>query len=72
MNELEQKYKQKSATLNGFKELFYEDKEAFKKFIHKQSLSQQARIFAFFQCNDSEFYKEVNEYTGGISFGGNK
>jgi len=67
MNELEKRYAEKLNTLNGFKSLFYEDKEAFKKFIHKQSLTQQAKLFAFFQANDSEFYKEVNEYTGGIS-----
>lgn len=70
MNELEQNYKAKSETLNGFKELFYEDKAKFKKYIHSQSINQQAHLFAFLQCNDSEFYKEVNEYTGGISFGG--
>jgi len=69
MNELEQKYKEKSEALNGLKELFYEDKAAFKKYLHSQPINQQARLFAFFQCNDSEFYKEINEYTGGISFG---
>lgn len=66
MNELEQNYKEKSTTLNGFKELFYKDKEEFKNFLHKQSLSQQIRLMAFFQVNDSEFYKEVENYTGGI------
>lgn len=67
MNELEKRYTEKLNTLNGLKSLFYEDKEAFKKFIHKQSLIQQAKLFAFFQVNDSKFYNEVNEYTGGIS-----
>ena len=67
MNELEKRYTEKLNTLNGLKSLFYEDKEAFKKFIHKQSLIQQAKLFAFFQVNDSKFYNEVNEYTGRIS-----
>lgn len=70
MNELEQSYKEKSGTLNFFKKLFYNDKEEFKKLLHKQPTGQQARLLAFFQVNDSKFYKEVEEYTGGISFKG--
>ena len=66
MNELERNYKEKLDTLNGLKALFYKDKESFKKYLHSQNLSQQARILAFFQTNDSKFYEEVNKYTGGI------
>lgn len=66
MNELEQNYREKSATLNGLKKMFYENKEYFKKFLHEQPIGQQARLMAFFQCNDSAFYKEVYDYTGGI------
>lgn len=65
MNELERKYKEKSNTLNGFKDLFQDDKEMFKQLLHSQTLGQQARILAFFQANDSEFYNQVIKYTGG-------
>lgn len=66
MNELEENYKKKLAALNGLKAVFYQDKETFKEYLHSQSLTQQAKIMTFFQVNDSKFYKEVNDYTGGI------
>ncbi len=70
MNELEKRYKEKSDILNNFKKLFNEDKENFKQMLHNQSLGQQARILAFFLANDEEFYKQVNEYTGGAKYAG--
>ena len=46
--------------------MFYKNKEYFKKLLHEQPIGQQARLMAFLQCNDSSFYKEVSDYTGGI------
>ena len=70
MNELEKRYNQKLEILNGMKEMFYKDKRSFKKYLQEQSLNHQAKLFAFLQVNDKEFYEEVNKYTGGIQIGG--
>lgn len=66
MNELDQKYQQKRDLLNNLKDMFYSNPPAFKKYFHKQSINDQARTLAFIQVNDSEFYKDVNDYIGGV------
>lgn len=66
MNELEENCKKELDALNGLKAMFYQDKETFKEYLHRQSLTQQAKLMAFLSVNDSKFYKEVNDYTGGI------
>lgn len=68
MNELEENFQKKLNLLNNFKVMFFENKEYFKNYLHSFTLTQQAKIMAFFQANDSKFYKEVNDYTGGIKF----
>lgn len=66
MNELDQKYQQKRDLLNNLKDMFYSNPPAFKKYFHEQSINDQARTLAFIQVNDSEFYKDVNDYIGGV------
>lgn len=66
MNELDQKYQQKRDLLNNLKDMFYSNPPAFKKYFHEQSINDQAHTLAFIQVNDSEFYKDVNDYIGGV------
>ncbi len=66
MNELSKEYQKKQEILTGLKEMFYNNPPKFKKFFHEQSITDQANTLAFIQVNDSEFYKDVNEYIGGI------
>lgn len=68
MIELEREYQEKMDLLMNLKSLFYQDKKSFKKYLHEQSIVQQAKLLAFLQCNDSQFYKEVEEFTGGVRF----
>lgn len=65
MNELEKEFQKKLDLLNNFKVMFFENKEYFKNYLHSFTLTQQAKIMAFFQVNDSKFYKEVNEFIRG-------
>ena len=65
MNELEKTFQKKLDLLNNFKVMFFENKEYFKNYLHSFTLTQQAKIMAFFQVNDSKFYKEVNEFIRG-------
>lgn len=66
MNELEREYQEKRAILDNLQRLFYSNPPAFKKYFHEQSINEQARTLAFIQVNDSEFYKDVNDYIGGV------
>lgn len=66
MDELEQKYQQKRDLLNNLKNMFYSNPPKFKKYFHEQNINNQARTLAFIQVNDSEFYKDVKDYVGGV------
>lgn len=66
MDELEQKYQQKRDLLNNLKDMFYSNPPKFKKYFHEQNINNQARTLAFIQVNDSEFYKDVKDYVGGV------
>ena len=65
MSKLYEDYQRKREVLDGLKKLFYGDQEKFKRYFHEQNINEQARLLAFLQVNDSKFYKEVEEYTGG-------
>lgn len=66
MNELEREYQEKRNILDHLHRLFYSNPPKFKRYFHEQSINEQAKTLAFIQVNDSEFYKDVNDYIGGV------